>query len=396
MLNQPQSNKNILVVDDLRTNREYISSFFESKHFTVFTADSAEKSFSILSNEHIDLILLDVEMPQMNGYQACKTIKNDIRWHNIPVIFITSRSDEASTLRGLEVGAQDFVAKPFNEMELYARVKTHLELRAKSEQLIMLNRHLEEIVDQRTAELKQALTELESAYKSIEKSNKQLQSLSLAKTNFLKIISHEMRTPLNGIVGFVDVLQETVQTDELKTYVSYLAKSAARLEKFAADAILISELTVGSYQMYESEFNLQDLISEIEIELEEEIAVKGIRLIFAPIGTTKMFTDRNLMSIALRHIIENSVKYSPEESIITIHSLDDDGIVAQIQIDDDGEGFSKPALDSLFSLFSIGQDHIDNACGLGLALTNMIMHTMNGQITAANRLAGGATVSLFF
>jgi signal transduction histidine kinase len=204
-----------------------------------------------------------------------------------------------------------------------------------------------------------------------------------------------MRTPLNGIVGFVDVLQETVQTDELKTYVSYLAKSAARLEKFAADAILISELTVGDYQLYESEFNISELIAEIEVELEEEIGVKGLRLVFEPVGSTSMFSDRNLVSIALRHILENAVKYSPAESKIAISSVDDDAMVAQIQIADNGPGFSRPALENLFSLFSIGQEHIDNSCGLGLALTNMIMQNLNGRISVNNRNGGGACVNLF-
>lgn len=391
-----QKMKNILVVDDMRSNRVYISRFFESKHFTVFSADCAERAFELLSAEPIDIILLDVEMPDMDGYQTCKAIKQDSRWHNIPIIFITTRSDEASTLRGFDVGAQDFIAKPFNELELYARVKTHLELRAKSEQLLMLNKHLEEIVDQRTVALKKALAALEEAYRSIEQSNKQLQSLSLAKTNFLKIISHEMRTPLNGIVGFVDVLQETVQTDELKTYVSYLAKSAARLEKFAADAILITELTVGNYQLYESEFDLQSLIMEQEQQLEEEIVSKNLRLIYTPIGSTNIFSDRNLISIAMRHVLENAAKFAPENSIISIKSVDDDNMVAQISVEDSGEGFSSSALENLFGLFAIGQDHIDNACGLGMALTNMIMQTLGGRIQVSNRQEGGALVNLFF
>lgn len=390
-----QTNKNILVVDDMRSNRVYISRFFESKHFTVFTADCADRAFELLSAETIDIILLDVEMPDMDGYQTCKAIKQDIRWRNIPIIFITTRNDEASTLRGFDVGAQDFVVKPFNELELYARVKTHLELRAKSEQLLMLNKHLEEIVDLRTLELKKALRQLEEAYRSIEQSNKQLQSLSLAKTNFLKIISHEMRTPLNGIVGFVDVLQETVETDELKTYVSYLAKSAARLEKFAGDAILISELTVGTYQIYESEFDLKSLIGELEQHLEEGIIQKNIKLKFSPVGSTRIFSDRNLISIALRHVLENAVKFAPEDSIICINSLDDKNGVKQIAVEDSGEGFSPSALENLFSLFAIGQDHIDNACGLGIALTNMIMQILGGHISVNNRQEGGASVNLF-
>ena len=190
-------------------------------------------------------------------------------------------------------------------------------------------------------------------------------------------------------------MQETVQTDELKTYVSYLAKSAARLEKFASDAILISELTVGSYQTYESEFDLLKLIGELELQLEEELIQKNIRIAASPVGSTTIHSDRNLLAIAMRHVLENAVKFAPEGSVISISSRDNDNMVSQITVEDCGEGFSPSALENLFGLFAIGQDHIDNACGLGMALTNMIMHTLGGRISVSNRREGGAAVNLF-
>lgn len=380
----------------MKSNRLYLKAFFEEKHFVAFLAESGKEALGILEEVEIDIILLDVEMPDMNGYDICLAIKKDNRWKNTPVIFITTKHDELSTLKGFEVGAQDFIVKPFNESELYARVKTHLELRAKSEQLVMLNKYLEEIVDQRTFQLKQALGELENAYKEIETSHKKLQNLSRAKMNFLKIISHEIRTPLNGIVGFVDVLQDTVQTDELKTYVNYLANSASRLDQFATDAILITELMVGSYEIQQSEFLLQEVINEIEKNLEEEIAIKNIKLIYEPLGSGLAFADKNLASIALRHIVENAVKFSKDSGVVTIQSVEDDGSIAQIIVKDEGDGFSGSALDNLFDLFALGQEHMDNNSGLGLALVNMIMEHINGKVLVKNNLKVGATVTLFF
>lgn len=380
----------------MKSNRLYLTQFFEEKNFSAFSAESGKSALKILQEVEIDIILLDVEMPDMNGYDICMAIKGDNRWKNTPVIFITTKHDELSTLKGFEVGAQDFIIKPFNESELYARVRTHLELKAKSEQLVMLNKYLEEIVDQRTFQLKQTLGELERAYKEIEASHKKLQNLSRAKMNFLKIISHEIRTPLNGIVGFVDVLQDTVQTDELKTYVNYLANSASRLDQFATDAILITELMVGTYEIQQSEFLLQEIITEIEKNLEEDIGVKNIKLIYEPLGSGLTYADKNLVSIALRHIVENAIKFSNDSGVVTIQSIEDDGSIAQIIVKDEGCGFSGSALDNLFDLFALGQEHMDNNSGLGLALVHMIMEHINGKILVKNNLKAGATVTLFF
>jgi len=387
--------KNILIVDDMKSNRLYLSHFFEQKNFVVFTVESGHDALALMENTEVDIILLDVEMPKMDGYETCHAIKHDSRWKNIPVIFITSKHDEISTLKGFEVGAQDFIVKPFNDGELYARVKTHLELKAKSEQLLMLNKYLEEIVEQRTFQLKHTLGELENAYNEIEASHKKLQTLSFAKTNFLKIISHEIRTPLNGIVGFVDVLQDTVQTDELKTYVDFLAKSANRLEKFATDAILITELMVDSYELVKTEFLLQEIITDIEQNIEEESVQKNIKLIYEPIGSPMIYTDKSMLSIVLRHVIENAVKFSPDSTDVVIQSIEDDQYIAQIIVRDRGEGFSEKALENLFDLFALGQEHMDKNSGLGLALSFLVMEKLGGKIMVKNNKNRGASVTLY-
>lgn len=387
--------KHILVVDDFKSNRGYIREFFVRRQFSVCTAENGREALNVLEKQEVDIILLDVEMPVLGGYETCKIIKEDPRWKNIPVIFITSKNDEESTLKGFEVGAQDFVVKPFNDGELYARVKTHLELKAKSEQLIMLNKYLEEIVEQRTLQLREAMADLENAYREIEHSHNQLQSLSVAKMNFLKIISHEIRTPLNGVIGFVDVLQDTVKTDELKTYVNYLAKSASRLEQFATDAILITELTVDSYQVSEYEFLLQDLIKDVEDSVEEVAVQKDLKIVYQPLGGSIVYTDRNLLGIALRHIVDNAVKYSETGGTVLVQSVEDEGYVAQVIVSDEGAGFSTNALENLFDLFALGQDHVDNTSGLGLALANLIMQKLNGRIFVKNNAGRGASVTLY-
>jgi two-component system, sensor histidine kinase and response regulator len=386
---------NVLIVDDLKSNLHYISHVFESKKYNTLLAHNAQEAYLMLGMYEIDLILLDIEMPGDNGFEACKRIKSDKEWADIPIIFITSRNNEKYIIKGFEYGASDFVAKPFITEELLARAKTQLELRAKNRQLAQLNKHLEEKVDVRTGQLRSALAELEAANKEVLQYSKKLESLASAKSEFLNIISHEIRTPLNGIIGFTELLKDSVEGSELKVYVNYLQKSALRLERFATDALLITELTLGHYTSVDTEFSINDLAEEINAILEDIIAIKSVTIKWNAGETLKLLTDRQLLCLSLRHIIDNSCKYAPEYSEITINISSSNAYVTGICVEDSGPGFSAQALENLFQLFSLGQGHINNSIGLGLSLAKLAIEYKGGKISAANNGGAGACVCIY-
>ena len=208
-------NNRILVVDDNDKNIQVIASLLAENHYNVEYAVNGLDALALLSSENFDLILLDIMMPKMDGYEVCNKIKEDNAHSEIPIIFLTARTDVQSIKKAFEYGALDYISKPFSNDELLARVKTHIELKNVKEELRELNRGLEKKVLARTAELDQA--------------NKKLVAIDKAKSQFINIISHEIRTPLNGIIGGLSLLKDLGLTEEAASLFDILDVSAKSL-----------------------------------------------------------------------------------------------------------------------------------------------------------------------
>jgi DNA-binding response OmpR family regulator len=146
----------------------------------------------------------------MDGYEVCKRLKADESTKDIPVIFLTARVQKEDIIKGFELGAVDYVIKPFSYNELNSRIKTHIELREKSKKLESIKGELESIIAERTLELKLTNDELQSANKKLLEANKRLEKFDKSKNEFVLLINHELRTPLNGILGQVNILKESL------------------------------------------------------------------------------------------------------------------------------------------------------------------------------------------
>ncbi|MEH2381294.1 MAG: response regulator [Nostoc sp.] len=192
----------ILVVDDNLANLEVLSSFLDQSNFEVWATRSGEKAIQKLDNDHLpDLILLDVMMPGMDGFETCKHLKSDPRIQDIPIIFMTALSDTADKVKGLQLGAVDYITKPFQYEEVFVRIENQLKLRNLTKTLIAKN-----------AELQQAQTQL-------------IQAEKIATLGHLTAgIAHEVNNPINFIAGNLNFLEEYVQevVDLLKLYQKYL------------------------------------------------------------------------------------------------------------------------------------------------------------------------------
>ena len=180
-MNAKQSS--ILIIDDNDINIELLRSLLEDK-YSIFTAKGGLEGLELAKSELPDLILLDVSMPDMDGYMVCDALKENVHTRNIPVIFVTAMDDMEDEARGLELGAIDYITKPFQVEEVLARVNHQLTTRRIYRQIKTQNQQLQhEIAERRKAELKAV-------------------SASQPKNNFLANMSHELRTPLNTIIGF--------------------------------------------------------------------------------------------------------------------------------------------------------------------------------------------------
>ena len=210
-----------------------------------------------------DLILLDIAMPVMDGYEVCARLKADPATRDIPVIYLTARTEPEDILKGFESGAVDYILKPFNATELIARVKTHLELRAKTEALKTMNQRLEEEVKLRTAEITEANLNLTETNRKLETAYEELSNLDKAKDEFIQHINHELRTPLQGIHGFTLILEDIVETPEQKEYLQSINSLVKRLVKLSEISLLFTEIKAKNYKITLKPLSLKHMVSQI-------------------------------------------------------------------------------------------------------------------------------------
>lgn len=369
----------ILLVDDTPENIDTLGVLL--KDYKRQVALNGVKALQLAQKDpQPDLILLDIVMPGLNGYEVCKLLKTNEKTKNIPIIFLTSKTDRKSILEGFEVGAQDYITKPFDARELLARVKTQIEIIENRKKLEKLNDWLEDQVNQRTKELQESNLQLKKA-------KRELENLDASKTEFLKIISHEIRTPLNGIMGGLSILKEFELPNETLVFIDILDKSVDRLENFSYSALDISLLKVkGAEAMNKKPTDLSEIFLKTENSLTDKIKSQKLEIIKEIKGESYLLNiDAEYFEKALKNLLDNAIKFSPIGGSIKItYNFNSEGV--SIKIQDEGKGFSKKMLQSLSFLDS--GEHIDENPGLGLYLASLIIKSHQGELTYKNNKQG--------
>jgi two-component system, sensor histidine kinase and response regulator len=386
---EPGRNPVILIVDDNPQNLQVLGSLLRGKNYEIEFATNGSAALEWIGLQQFDLVLLDINMPEMDGFEVCQKIRSNQKLNSMPVIFLSADSDRESILKGFEMGAADYVTKPFDSRELIARVKTQLILRESLGKLERVNKYLEEKVAERTKELKNVNEKLELM-------NQKLTELDDAKSEFLSLISHEIRTPLNGICGPVELLKDPLKSTELNELLEILDSSVKRLENFSTNAILITTLKTRSYVLSNKSVHIRNVISESLASFSEIINKKQLRLKTEMCYSPELIPgDADLIKKCLSNIIDNAVTYSPPESTIEIKTIPDAEYYC-ITISDTGKGIPAKIINNSFEFFSRANNNKDNSTGIGLPLAKLIMNAHNGLIELKNRPEGGASVILKF
>ena len=384
MLNRIE-NKNckILVVDDVSQNIQVIGNILYENNYQVSFALSGPEALTLLNHENYDLILLDILMPGMDGYEVCKIVKANQKISHIPIIFLTAKSDTDSILKGFELGAVDYLSKPFNTKELLARVKTQIELKKQREQLENINELLEEKVKIRTTEL--------------QKANEQLQKLEQAKGKFLNLISHELRTPLNVINGFIEILYPSLKETEHEQTIKTLMSVTDKLISLSETALLITELQLGEYLIEFTDVDIAEISLKVATTYDAAMKEKDIQLIANFDENARIIHgDDELIRNSVNKILQNAIKFTPKYGLIQIQSTKND-LFVELIVTNSGDGFSEETLEKLFEIFAIDKmTNFSDGFGLGLASVKLAMEVQSGRIEVKNHTEGGASVTLMF
>ncbi|MCW3787480.1 hybrid sensor histidine kinase/response regulator [Plebeiibacterium sediminum] len=387
---------NILIVDDNLKNVQVLGSLLERERYHTEFALSGQDALNWIEERVFDLVLLDIMMPGMDGFEVCSIIRENRKYDDVPILFVSAKKDTYSTLKAFGVKAQDYITKPFNHDELIARIKTQLELKSNKAKLKTINFQLEEKVKERTEELDDLLEKYRTANKMLEKANMDLKQLDDAKNNFLQLISHEIRTPLNGIVGSVEILKGLVQDEDLLLSINVLDISVKRLHQFSLDAILLTSLNLNKYKTVYSEVDLLNSIEDVIQGVKKRFYLKNIEInLEGFIYGQKIYSDKKLFYEVLSRLIENAVVFSGDNPIIQV-SIKMIANEFSLNIIDNGIGFPEEMLENKPSLLSPSESHVDQNIGLDLFLVNKIVEYLEGKFSYGNLKTGGAYVNVNF
>ena len=363
--------KTILIVDDTPENIDILNGLLTD--FKRKIATNGERALKIaFSDNPPDLILLDIMMPGMDGFEVCEQLRADERTVDIPVIFLSAKVEKKDVIRGLEVGGQDYVTKPFDVLELMERVKTQLQLKHQKELLANMNAVLEQKVEERTAELKESNEKLDKA-------NTQLLSLDEAKNQFLMLISHEIRTPLNGIVGSTYFLSDSIDDPELQVFLEMLKESVDRLDKFSKTALDITQMQTVGREMEKRSIDVNAVVLKVVEEMSSAAGEKDISVVTNLTDGLSILGVEDYFEKAVSELIGNAIKYSTKGVDIKVESQEQDG-EAKIIFIDSGEIIPMEKIEEITKPFGLAKKHYDKDIGLGLGYVRTFLDIHNGRM----------------
>jgi CheY-like chemotaxis protein len=379
--------KKIIVVDDNLENLTAIKNTLKST-YDVYPSPSASKMFELLERFLPHLIILDVEMPVMNGYEAAKILKTSDKFREIPLMFLTSMNDAKSEMEGLNIGAVDYIHKPFVAPLLIRRIQTQLSLMDHQRVIVEHNAAIEELLAQKTREI-----ELRKA------AEQEAQSASRAKGDFLSHMSHEIRTPLNAIIGMIGIARSTNDIQKIKYSLEKADSASKHMLGIINDILDMSKIEANKFELAHGEFNFEkmliDIINVTNIRAEEkhQNLVVNLNINVPPF----IVTDELRLSQVITNLLSNAIKFTPENGkvILNIEKIDDtdDTVTLKTEVADTGIGISEEQQRRLFSSYNQADAKIVQkfgGTGLGLAISKHIVDLMQGQIWIESELNKGA------
>ncbi len=394
-LDDAYKKQQVLIVDDIPSNLNFLSEVLHVEGIGVLLATGGADALEIARYKLPDLILLDIAMPLMDGYEVCAHLKADPLTRDIPVIYLTARTEPEDILKGFNTGAVDYILKPFNAAELIARVKTHLELKNTTAELKAINLRLEEVVRLRTTEITQANKELTIANRKLEKAYEDLSNLDKAKDEFIRHINHELRTPLQGIHGFTLILEEIVESPEQKEYIQSINLLVKRLVKLSEISLLFTEIKAKNYKINLRPVLLRNSVMQVmEIFKPDRSKIQFVHA--APEENLFVKADQRLLNTCMELILDNALKYSSDRGEVSIKIFQDESLVG-VEVADNGPGFSTKAMESLYDLFAADNlRYHSHGFGVGLATVKLILDTFSAKLEINNLPDKGAMVRIIF
>lgn len=358
----------IVIIDDNPSNINLAATLLKKHDYDVLSALDGKSGIELVNREKPDLILLDIMMPELDGYEVCKILKNNTKTSEIPIVFLTALKETDNLVRSFEVGGVDYISKPFKKEELFARVKTHLELKRSRDIILSQNHKLHKLNDE--------------------------------KNNLMHITAHDLKNPLQGISGLIEMLQfhrHAIDDEEYESICQSINSSTMHALEIINDLLDAHAIEHGKFQFKSEKINLKEILDELYEHFINSANAKYLNLQFNLDNDVFVLADLSKFKRVLENIISNAIKFSPENKNISVN-ISNNHDYSIISVKDEGPGFTEEDKSKLFKKFtklSARPTAGESSSGLGLSIVKSLLEVMNGRIELESESGKGAEFKIF-
>jgi two-component system, sensor histidine kinase and response regulator len=348
----------ILIVDDTPKNIQVLGNILHDKGYNLCVATSGFQALESIKIDVPDLILLDIQMPEMDGFEVCKRLKSNANTKEIPIIFLTAVIEPEKIVHGFDLGAVDYIIKPFNIVELTARVAAHIE---------------------------------------IKQSREQLQELNATKDKFFKIIAHDLRNPFGGIMGLSQIMEKNLlegsDTSKHLKYTQLIYETSKSAFELLENLMLWAMSQQNSMSVDLQNISIKELLSTVILIISANAFKKNITVENRLSEHDIVYADASFLSTIFRNLLTNAIKFTNAGGQIIVSANRRDGFF-EISVTDSGVGMEQKNLERIFridSKFSCPGTENEKGTGLGLILCKEFVEKQGGKIWVTSQIGVGTT-----
>jgi DNA-binding response OmpR family regulator len=353
----------ILIVDDTPANIGVILSYLRDQGYKMLVAEDGESAIEQVAFVKPDLILLDIMMPGLNGFETCARLKADKETADIPVIFMSALNETVDKVKGFQLGAVDYITKPFQQEEVLARIKTHIKLVNLRKELKTTNTTLENRIRERTVRLQEVNEELD---------------------RFLYRSSHDLRRPLTTLLGLVEVANITLADNDARELFAQVGLTAVQMDNLLKKLQMVSEINQSSAEVTKP-MHIEQLVEKVQGKFTELLQKKAIKFKFNHTLPEVMDYHPFFLEVILFNVIENAFVFSKDKDPWVELSITLEKLSLKIVVRDNGLGIDEKYLATVLNMYFRANER-SQGNGLGLYVAKKAIDKMKGKIYIDSKL----------
>ncbi|EAY27694.1 response Regulator Receiver Signal Transduction Histidine Kinase [Microscilla marina ATCC 23134] len=353
----------ILIVDDTPANIGVILSYLRDQGYKMLVAEDGESAIEQVGFMKPDLILMDIMMPGLNGFETCTSLKANKETADIPIIFMSALNETVDKVKGFQLGAVDYITKPFQQEEVLARIKTHLKMESLQKELKLTNATLEDRIRERTLKLQEVNEELD---------------------RFLYRSSHDLRRPLTTLLGLVEIANITLADNEARELFAQVRLTAVQMDHLLKKLQMVSEINQSSAEVTKP-MNIERIMAKIKKRFSGLLQKKSINFKFTHSLPEEVNYHPFFLEVILFNVIENSVVFAQAQAPWIEVSITLEKNSLKIVVKDNGLGIDEKYLATVLNMYFRANEQ-SQGNGLGLYVAKKAIDKMKGKIYIDSKL----------